>query len=425
MKLTKVLFKLNDLLKGNVISDHHKQLVDYYKNNNKSDDALANLLKHAVDNVEFYNSVKSTNFNDFPIVNKSVIKESLSKFKAQNYLTKKVLSMTTSGSTGTPFTVYQDLNKKARNHADTLYFGNLGGYSIGNKLWYLKIWVKEKMSNPYIYKIQNINPIDVIALSDQQIKNTITQIQESKNTKYNILGYVSALEQVIRYCEIKKIKQIQGDCAGIITMSEGLSKETREKLNKLFNCSVVSRYSNLENGIIAQQLVGEDMFFVNTASYYVEVVSQDSGDVLADGNLGRIIITDLYNYAMPMIRYDTGDVGSIERKDGKTYIQRIEGRKLDVLFDTKGAVISSYIMYKNMWQYNEITQYQLIQTAEKSYIFKINCAVEFTKENQLVSEFKKYLGEDADFTVEYVKEIPLLDSGKRRKTVNLYKKSID
>jgi phenylacetate-CoA ligase len=425
MKLTKVLFKINDLIKGSVISDHYKQLIAYYKNKNGCGDALANLLKHAVDNVEFYNSTNCKNINCFPLVNKSVIKESLSKFQAQNYVSKKVLSMTTSGSTGTPFTVYQDLNKKARNHADTLYFGNLGGYDIGNKLWYLKIWVKKKMSSPVIYNLQNIAPIDVISLSEIQIKEIIHSIQTRPNKKYNILGYVSALELIIRYCELNSIDKIGGNAVGIITMSEGLTSETREKLEKLFNCSVVSRYSNLENGIIAQQLIGEDKFFVNTASYYVEILSQDSNEVVEDGVLGRIVVTDLYNYAMPMIRYDTGDVGSIINKDGRTYIERIEGRKLDVLFDTSGKVVSSYIMYKNMWQYNEIAQYQLIQTNQKSYLFKINCETQFTKESQLIGEFKKYLGEDADFKVEYVNEIPLLDSGKRRKTVNLYKTSIN
>jgi phenylacetate-CoA ligase len=424
MNLRKTAFKLQDFVKGNTVTSHLNQILQFYKNRASSSDALSNLIKHARENVEFYSQIEFTNLSDFPVVDKTVIKSSINKFRAQNYLNKKVVSMTTSGSTGTPFTVYQDLNKKARNHADTIYFGNLGGYNIGNKLWYLKIWVKEKMSNTFIYKLQNIEPIDVITLSNVQIKDIITEIQNGNGSKYNLLGYVSALEQIIRYCEINNIKQIKGNFAGIITMSEGLSAETRLKLEKLFTCSVVSRYSNLENGIIAQQLFGEDAFLVNTASYYIEILSQQSDEVLTDGNLGKIVVTDLYNYAMPMIRYDTGDLGSIVNKDGKTYIERIEGRKLDVLFDTSGEVVSSYIMYKNMWRYNEIAQYQLIQTHQKSYLFKINCDSKFTKESQLIDEFKKYLGQDADFKVTYVDEIPLLDSGKRRKTVNLYKKSI-
>ncbi|MCK0125207.1 hypothetical protein MWU76_12435 [Gelidibacter sp. F2691] len=66
----------------------------------------------------------------------------------------------------------------------------------------------------------------------------------------------------------------------------------------------------------------------------------------------------------------------------------------------------------------------MIQVGEKSYEFKINCPTGFKKETQLVNEFKSYLGEDADFKVIYVEGIPLLNSGKHRKTVNLYRHSI-
>ena len=184
----------------------------------------------------------------------------------------------------------------------------------------------------------------------------------------------------------------------------------------------MSRYSNLENGIIAQQERNSELFLVNTASYYVEIFHPTKEELLPNGELGRIVVTDLYNYAMPIIRYDTGDFGILIEKDGKTYLQSVEGRKLDLLYDTKGNMVSSYIMYKNMWQYTEIEQYQLVQTHIKSYEFKINCPSGFKRQEQLVAEFKSYLGDDADFKVIYVDEIPLLDSGKRRKTVNLYYK---
>src|SRR5699024_144614 len=142
-----------------------------------------------------------------------------------------------------------------------------------------------------------------------------------------------------------------------------------------------------------------------------------------NGELGRIVVTDLYNKGMPFIRYDTGDLGVKSKRiiDGQNYevFSQIEGRKLDQIFDTKREVISSYIVYKNMWQYPEINQYQLIQKTENEYAIKINIHDKFEKENMLISQFKDYLGRDAKITVEYVDEIPLLDSGKRKKVINL------
>ncbi len=423
MNLRKAAFRLLDFIKKDVVSAHYKQLVAFYDDNQKSDKQLSDLLQHANANVAFYAKMDSVNIADFPVVDKTLIKTSIAQFKAENFSDKELIPITTSGSTGTPFTVFHDLNKKARNYADTIYYGKLGGYEIGTKLLYLKIWAKQKMSHPLVYRAQNIKPIDVIQLSDAQIKEILNEVTNSKQ-KYAILGYVSALEQIIRYCNKNGISRIDGTVDGIITMSEGLSTETKQQLAALFNTTVVSRYSNLENGIIAQQLRDDNRFHVNSASYYVEILAQDSDKIMPDGELGRIVVTDLYSYGMPMIRYDTGDLGAIQRENGTVYLKSIEGRKLDVLFDTQGNVISSYIMYKNMWQYSEISQYQLIQTEKTQYIFKINCNGNFTKEEQLINEFKTYLGQDADFSVEYVNEIPLLDSGKRRKTVNLYRSSI-
>ena len=50
-------------------------------------------------------------------------------------------------------------------------------------------------------------------------------------------------------------------------------------------------------------------------------------------------------------------------------LTKIEGRKLDQIYNTKGELISSYIVYKNMWNYTEIEQYQLIQREKNKYVF--------------------------------------------------------
>jgi phenylacetate-CoA ligase len=207
-------------------------------------------------------------------------------------------------------------------------------------------------------------------------------------------------------------------------MSETLNEFTKVTIEKYFGVPAYSRYSNLENGILAQQVPGSgDRYLINTASYVLEIFKMDEDVLAATGELGRIVITDLYNFAMPMIRYDTGDIGIISStKDvvGNCYLETVEGRKLDLLYATDGTLVSSYIVYKNMWQYTEIVQYQLVQYGPKDYLFKINMDGSFAKEEKLVQEFKQYLGADANFSVEYVDEIPLLASGKRKKIANTY-----
>jgi phenylacetate-CoA ligase len=126
---------------------------------------------------------------------------------------------------------------------------------------------------------------------------------------------------------------------------------------------------------------------------------------------------------MPLIRYDTGDIGilsSDSRKSENKYLAKVEGRKLDILYDTKGNLISSFPIQFLVEQYSSIIQYQIIQESAKEYTMKINALAGFVHESKLIREVNNYLGEDAIIKVEYVVEIPTLSSGKRKIMVNNY-----
>jgi len=74
-------------------------------------------------------------------------------------------------------------------------------------------------------------------------------------------------------------------------------------------------------------------------------------------------------------------------------------------------------------RYEGIIQGQLVQETKMDYKLKLNVTDKFNKEPDIIEEFKSYLGADANIIVEYVDEIPRLNSGKRRATVNNYIKT--
>lgn len=420
-----------DALKGRRLRRHYDEITillestDERTVNVKINRSLDSLLEHSVITVPFYNSFNGSKLEAYPVVNKSVIRASADSFLSSSYNGEELYQAITSGSTGTPFKIFQDRNKKLRNYADTLYFAGLAGYRTGHRLVYLKIWVKEKMKNILAYRLQNIVPVDVIRFNEREVEALINRMEKDRST-FGLLGYSSALELICRYLDRTGHGPVKAEVKSIIAISETLNDNTRESLEKYFGVPAVSRYSNLENGIIAQQIPGQgSRYLVNSASYHVEILKMDSDEPAAEGEPGRIVVTDLFNYAMPMIRYDTGDIGSMVHDENfpwRKYLNHVEGRRLDLLYDTGGNLVSSYIVYKNMWQYTEIEQYQLIQEDKKRYTIKINCREPFTREQKLIEEFKSYLGQDADFRIEYVTEIPLLSSGKRKKIVNNYTK---
>lgn len=435
VKLRSYSFWFIDILKGRVIKKHYQDIKSIIENYNlpayqdKRNEYLKRILTHTVETTPFYQTLHGPiELQDFPVINKNLIRENFDSFKSKTFLQKPVLKMVTSGSTGTPFTVIQDLNKKARNYADTIWFAKMAGYNLGEKLYYFKIWHGNNRKTKWQSWKQNWRAIDVLKMDDEKIENLISELENDKAPK-GFLGYASAFEAITRYIERNGKVPVKCKVNSAITISESLNPETKIAMKDIFNVSMVSRYSNIENGILAQQCTnGSEEFHLNIASYFFEILQIDMDKPVQTGEIGRIVVTDLFNYAMPLIRYDTGDIGSISdisQCSIKTpVLKHLEGRMLDLIYDTSGNLISSFLVYKNMWKYTEILQYQLIQEAKSEYTMKINIKFHFKRESELISELHEYLGSDAIITFEYVDEIPLLASGKRKKVASNYKKEL-
>lgn len=150
----------------------------------------------------------------------------------------------------------------------------------------------------------------------------------------------------------------------------------------------------------------------------------DSDEPAENGEVGRIVITDLFNYAFPMIRYDTGDLGIMEQseEDSFPYLKEIFGRSRDCIYTTSGTLISPAKISVMMWGAAGVKQWQFIQKKQFNYVLKLNVEKEIDEES-LANKFKTVLGEDAIIDIEYVDEIPVLASNKRRAVICEWKKS--
>jgi len=174
----------------------------------------------------------------------------------------------------------------------------------------------------------------------------------------------------------------------------------------------------MENGIIAQQEPNNTLeFTINWASYHLEILQWENDVPAPSGSLGRIVITDLFNYSMPLIRYDTGDIGAIDFEVSPPVLKQVEGRKNDVIFNTNGEPISSFIMINN-YLYEGIKQSQLIQEGKTDYLLKLQVSDNFHQEQDFIALYQGFLGKDANIKVQYVDALPLLSSGKRKTTIN-------
>ena len=420
------LFWLKDILTGaNIYKAYNDIKKSYYKGNLDLQEDIENLLKHATDTTKYYKKYKGKNIKDFPVINKAIIKENFEKIQSELYKGKDLHKMSTSGSTGTPLTVVQDKRKRARVIASVIFFGKLCGYKFGERQMFLRVWVDRIKKSKLQKFLQNMIPEDVSNLSNEKIEEVINVLKNDKKVK-NVLSYASTLEKITNYLEGKDEK-IYG-LNSIISGSELLQENVRRRLKEIFNCNVVSRYANEENGILGQDCIENNHeIHLNIADYYFEFLKLDEDIPAKEGELSRIVITDLWNYALPLIRYDTGDLAIIGKADCKdkqgVVIKEIYGRKVDLIYNTQGNPVSPHLITNNMWGIEGVKQFKFIQ--ENQSVFKILLNLENKanfNERDLIDRFKKLLGRDAEIKIEFTNEIPVLNSGKRKYIENLFRK---
>ena len=164
-------------------------------------------------------------------------------------------------------------------------------------------------------------------------------------------------------------------------------------------------------------------YILNWGSYYFETLKLDSDKPTEMGEAGRIVITDLFNYAFPMIRYDTGDLGVLDKSNPNELpkLKEIYGRVRDCVYATDGRLISPAKVSVMMWGSDGVKQWQFIQKTKDNYILKLNCEKKVDTETY-VKKFKGLLGESADIEVQLVDEIPVTSSNKRRAVICNYHK---
>lgn len=333
----------------------------------------------------------------------------------------------TSGSTGAPLALAQDTRKRTRRLAELKYFGEIVGFRSHDKLIQLRIWTRWQNKSRWQSFRENIEPFNCTNLSDEHLEELCRLIRSSR--AICLRGYASSFDLLGRYVEKHHVQL--PSLRIIIAGSEALQDGTRELVERAIGCPIISQYANEENGILAQEEPGKPgRFLLNHASYVFEVLKPDSDEPAAYGELGRLVVTDLYNYACPMIRYDTGDMCSmqLDPETERPYIDRLFGRRLDMIYNLAGEPVFPMYFARVLKNYEAIAQWQFIQKGAADYTLKLtltegNAGGVLPAEGEVKQALLSLLGEQARISFEYVKEIPVLNSGKRKAVVNEWKQS--
>ncbi len=390
---------------------------------------LKALLNHAYDNVPYYRrrfkeaGLKPEDLRTaddlarLPILTKKDIKANFNDLVAVNFPGKEMIPYSTGGSTGEPLQFYVTRQAKRWGSAAAFRAYKWYGYEIGDKAAYLwgarrDLPAKRRMTNQLGNLFFRRIYLDAFNMSETELKYFVLRLTEFKPRA--IIAYASAAYLLARYVKQRGIEGVTPKV--VITQAEKLFDHQRQLIKDMFSCEVFDFYGSREVSAIASECPRHNGYHISAENVVLEFVRDN--EPVPPGDIGKILVTDLNNYAMPFIRYENEDLGVSSDSVCSCGInlplmKSVEGRITDTLV-IRGKFISSpalTLVFKDM----PVDQYQIMQESEDKIVVKIVKGSGYTDADTLVlSELlQRYLG-TIEVNIVFVDSIPVGPSGKHR-----------
>lgn len=376
---------------------------------------LNEILSYATIFSPFYRKYMDyKSISDFPIVDKQFLKEHWNDILVPEYVgLQDNREKFTSGSTGTPFKMVMDRYKHCRWIAGNKVFRKIVGVQSHERTVFISENVADKNIPMERQEKDNVYYLSCKYFDEDSLLKLIQYLAD--NHIRTMTALASLLDKISHWVEEGKAPKWEGDFLAIFSVSEHLKESTRKVISEYFHCPVYVLYANEENGVLAVEDGTEYGCRANEVDFYFEVLSMDSDKPAQEGELGRLVITDFFNKAFPVIRYENGDLVSIKRVEGRLYMDKIAGRKTDALYTTDGRMVHYFESISFLEPYMDIKQFQLIQYDFHRFKWVLNTD-NHTYEEMIIRESKEVFGQDSEWEFEYVDEVPKLRSGKIQMT---------
>lgn len=228
-----------------------------------------------------------------------------------------------------------------------------------------------------------------------------------------IRGYPSFIYSIAQYILVNNITL---DCTikGVELTSESSYPYQHDVISKAFNCSVFLQYGHTEAIVFGYTFDSSMRYRVDPLYGYVEILDND-GRPVAVGEVGEIVVTTLYNYVMPFIRYRTGDFAEYGGCDATGIIlNRIMGRTQDYIIDRAGnkKLLTALIFAQHIKAFSNITKWQIEQFDPGKIILHIVPSKNYsdTDEEEIVNLFLQVGNTESQ--IDYCNEIKITGRGK-------------
>jgi phenylacetate-CoA ligase len=390
------------------------------------------LLRHAHERCPFYrqrfeqvglhpNDLRCLeDLRKLPILEKRDIQEQAADMVARGWPEGDLIRNQTGGSTGTPITFSLSRDRKCSRAAATLRHNRWAGWNVGDRAAVIWGAPRDRPANTWRARFRNAvlrEPLwlDTAALTEASLQTFYRELHRSRPRI--IQAYARSAVLFARYLADKRLRPPQP--AAIVTSAEVLEPKDRELLESVFGCPVFNRYGCREFSVIASECPAHSGLHVMAEGLFVEIDTPSGPS--APGQVGSILVTDLLNLAMPMIRYRIGDMGSWARQPchcGRhlPLLEEVAGRVTDFLVGSDGQLVSGvFLATYVVAQRPSLGQVQIHQSRAGHVVYRLRPGPGFdphADSDYLREATREHLGVSATADVEPVAELPAEPSGK-------------
>jgi phenylacetate-CoA ligase len=237
---------------------------------------------------------------------------------------------------------------------------------------------------------------------------------QRENPSY-LLTIPTIASELVRYAQDNSISLSRLE--RIDVYGEKMDEDLASRAKDVFHCTVSDKYSSREMGEMATRCPVSGLYHIQSETVYLEV-RKDDGTLASEREIGQIIVTNLHNTAMPIIRYAIEDYAEVGPKcscgRGLPTLRRIMGRSRNMLRLENGEHVWLPLSSRNVFDVAPVRQVQLVQTAINE-IKVLAVPLQTLSDNDkeaLCEELWTHLPREVSLTVECVPDIPRSNGGK-------------
>ncbi len=399
---------------------------------------LASLVKHAYETTDYYRKtmdragVSPDDINTaekltlLPTVSKAELQAHAESMKSQAYDSADLIADSSGGSTGVPTNFYKDLERHRLRRADQIRHDQWCGWKLGEP--YALLWgaqkdlsmvqsFRERIISRYVDRAELFDAFEMRA---EDIPAIVAGMRRHAPTM--LIGYAKALALFCRLLE-ETGTDFPLKLEGVISSAESLTEDDRKLVEKTLRCKVLNRYGSREVGLVASECDRQEGLHVNFENVIVEVL--DGDQPVAPGESGELVVTDLRNLGMPMIRYRMGDVGAYQEEAcscGRALpmLAKVEGRVSDFFIAADGTRVHGEYFTHLFYGVPQVKRFQFVQESLELVTIRL-----VSDEPELdayvrpaIDKTREILGGNVDVKIERCEAIPPTASGKFMFTIS-------